>query len=63
MKRLCVFYKNASDYHKYGFRKKPVEWMVCKECQRKINRGDIDLLMQRSIHDRFKRNREHLGVS
>ena len=38
MKRLCVFYKHADRW--IG---KPIEWMVCKECQRKIQRGDARL--------------------
>jgi uncharacterized protein YlaI len=35
MKRLCIFYKHADRW--IG---KPIEWIVCKECQRKIQRGD-----------------------
>jgi len=36
MKRLCVFYKYAAK-----FVGKPIEWMVCKECQRKLQRGTV----------------------
>lgn len=35
MKRLCVFYRLAQDW--LG---RPVEWIVCKECQRKLQRGE-----------------------
>ena len=34
MRRLCVFYIYADAY--LG---RPVEWIVCKECQQKIARG------------------------
>jgi len=36
MKRLCVFYKSAAK-----FVGKPIEWIVCKECQRKLQRGTV----------------------
>ena len=51
MKRLCVFYKNAADYHKYGIRKKPVEWIVCKECQSQLRQGRIRRLMDKAVTD------------
>jgi len=51
MRSLCVFYKNACDYHKYGTRKKPVEWIVCKACQRQLRQGDIRWLMEKAIKD------------
>src|SRR5579859_4093418 len=35
MKRLCVFYKRAHDW--LG---KPIEWIVCKECQKRLRRGE-----------------------
>ena len=35
VKRLCVFYIRA--YQWLGSTK--VEWIVCKECQKKLNRG------------------------
>ena len=31
MKRLCVFY-----YKAYEWLDKPINWIVCKECQRKL---------------------------
>ena len=34
VKRLCVFYYRADEW--LG---KRVEWIVCKECQRKLVRG------------------------
>ena len=34
MKRLCVFYCRPQQW--LG---KPVEWIVCKECQRELQRG------------------------
>jgi hypothetical protein len=34
MKRLCVFYKFA---HRWVDR--PVEWIVCKQCQKRIRVG------------------------
>lgn len=34
MKRLCMFYKKANEW--VG---KPIEWIICKECQKKILRG------------------------
>ena len=34
MKRLCVFYYKAHEWLK-----KPVEWIVCKECQRQLAKG------------------------
>lgn len=34
MKRLCVFYYRADEW--LG---KRVEWIVCRECQRKLQRG------------------------
>lgn len=36
MKRLCVFYYLAAEW--IG---RPVEWIVCKECQRRLQRGDL----------------------
>lgn len=38
MKRLCVFYKHAATY--IG---KPIEWIVCRECQKHLHSGDIHL--------------------
>lgn len=34
MKRLCIFYKYAGNY--LG---KPIDWIVCKECQKKLHYG------------------------
>lgn len=34
MKRLCIFYVFAADW--LG---KPVEWIVCKQCQKKLRKG------------------------
>lgn len=31
MKRLCIFYRLAGQW-----RDKPVEWIVCKRCQREL---------------------------
>jgi hypothetical protein len=36
MKRLCVFYRLAKQWET-----KPVEWMVCKACQKKIKKGTL----------------------
>ena len=41
--RLCVYYSSASmgrSAHDYRGR---VEWIVCKECQRAINSGRLQL--------------------
>jgi len=35
MKRLCVFYKQATQW----VGNKKVEWIVCKECQKKLRNG------------------------
>lgn len=35
MKRLCVFYYRAHEWSG-----KPVEWIVCKECSRRIAKGE-----------------------
>ena len=34
MKRLCVFYYKAHEW--LG---KPVNWIICKECQRELAKG------------------------
>jgi len=34
MKRLCIFYRDSIKWEG-----KPVEWIVCKECQKKIVQG------------------------
>ena len=39
MKRLCVFYVWASLWWD-----KPVEWIICKRCQRKIRRHGLGRL-------------------
>ena len=36
MKRLCVFYYRAHEW--LG---KRVQWIVCRECQRRLQRGHI----------------------
>lgn len=38
MKRLCVFYRLADRWQG-----KPVDWIICKECQRKIANGQLQL--------------------
>lgn len=43
MKRLCVFYKNA-----YLWDTKPVEWIVCKECQKKVSKGRLVELLAKA---------------
>jgi hypothetical protein len=35
MKRLCVFHRAALDW--LGLK---VEWIVCKECQKRLRRGE-----------------------
>jgi hypothetical protein len=35
MKRLCVFYCRPKQW----LGKKNIEWIVCKECQRELQRG------------------------
>jgi len=35
MKRLCVFYKQASQW----IGNKKVEWIICKGCQKKLRNG------------------------
>lgn len=37
MRRLCVYYWKASPQQT----SKKIDWIVCKECQRKIRRGLI----------------------
>ena len=34
MKRLCVFY-----YKAYEWLGKPIDWIICKECQRGLAKG------------------------
>ncbi len=34
MKRLCIFYRKSIEWEG-----KPVEWIVCKECQKKLVQG------------------------
>lgn len=34
MKRLCVFY-----YKAYEWLGKPIDWIICKECQRDLAKG------------------------
>jgi hypothetical protein len=46
MKRLCIFYRKA----KY-WQKKPVAWIVCKECQRKLRQGLISVLITQMVLD------------
>jgi hypothetical protein len=41
VRRLCVFYKHA---HRFlgkpsGPARRPIEWIVCKGCQRKLQQG------------------------
>jgi len=33
-KRLCVFY-----YKAYAWLGKPINWIICQECQRKLAKG------------------------
>jgi hypothetical protein len=40
MKRLCVFYRLAKQWEN-----KPVNWIVCKECQKKIKQGKLVSLL------------------
>jgi hypothetical protein len=46
MKRLCVFYRKARDWQY-----KPVEWIVCKKCQKHIKDGDLHQLIVRAYKD------------
>lgn len=51
MKRLCVFYYKARDW--VG---KPVEWIVCKECQKQLRKGEVlhahlEKLIMEEYHD------------
>jgi hypothetical protein len=50
MKRLCVFYRLASQWQG-----KRVEWIVCKECQKKIQNGRlINLLFQAAARGKVR---------
>lgn len=46
MKRLCVFYKDAQKWQN-----KPVDWIVCKGCQKKIKHGLLRSLLCKSLAD------------
>jgi hypothetical protein len=35
MKRLCIFYKNATE-----FIGKNIQWIVCQECQKRLRNGE-----------------------
>ena len=39
-KRLCVFYYRARNWQLHNNK---IEWIVCKECQRKIRSGKLSL--------------------
>lgn len=46
MKRLCVFYKYALDWAG-----KPVEWIVCKACAKRVRQGAVRHLMAKGLAD------------
>lgn len=46
-KRLCVFYRLAKLWQ--GGQR--VEWIVCKECQRKIEKGLLPILIDKMVKD------------
>ena len=46
MKRLCVFYKFA-----WKWQGKPVEWIVCKQCQKKVTRGGLFALLLKARNE------------
>jgi hypothetical protein len=35
MKRLCVFY-----YKAFAYLGKPIDWIICKQCQCKLAKGE-----------------------
>ena len=46
-KRLCVFYRLA----KLWQGGQNVQWIVCKECQRKIERGLLPIIIDKMVKD------------
>lgn len=39
MKRRCIFYDSPTRKTASDFMGKKVEWIVCKECQKKLQKG------------------------
>lgn len=50
-RRLCVFYRRAQE-----FQDKPIEWIVCRDCQHEIQDGNLLWLLQ-------KAHREGLNIA
>ncbi len=46
MKRLCVFYRLADRF----LGNKKIEWIVCKECQRFLIRGEKPKVVWQKVH-------------
>jgi hypothetical protein len=40
MKRLCVFYDSPSGKTARNWLDKPIQWIVCKKCQKLLARGE-----------------------
>jgi hypothetical protein len=48
VKRICVFYRLAD---KWVARETKIEWIVCKECQRKVSVGRRHGLMRKAMRE------------
>ncbi len=46
MKRLCIFYRYAIYWEK-----KPIQWIVCKECQKRIHKGELCHMLFKAAAD------------
>jgi hypothetical protein len=46
VKRLCVFYRLADRF----LGNKKIEWIVCKECQRLLIRGETPQFVWQKVH-------------
>jgi hypothetical protein len=40
MKRLCVFYDSPTRRTARDWLGKPVQWIICKECQKLLTKGE-----------------------
>ena len=46
VKRLCIFYRSAEQWER-----KRVEWIVCKECQKRILGGELCHMLFKAAAD------------
>ena len=51
MKRLCVFYNKRAEHLKTT--SAHVEWIVCKECQKKLKQGHRWFLLRKAARELY----------